>query len=262
MMNMKVVAAAVLLGFASGVSGAEEQALNIVFIGDSITHGYLLSAPAEEAPPVKAATVLRGMSGISDIHFANCGRNGFRTDQFLPESTDSAWPQVKQAGDSYTNAPGLLLFSIMLGANDSVVATPAQYGSNLTALVNVLVSDYPASHVVLHHPLWYTKVPSSHPDVLYQYIPVIDALVGTLGQSHLGRIHLGDVKGWDFFEANHEKICFKETRDGLPYYIHPNEAGAAILGQYWAEAIFQTVMGHVADCLWVRGLENVKNTHK
>ena len=246
MMNMRIVVSAVLLGFAAKASGADPQSLNIVFIGDSITYGYLLTAPAAEAPPVKAAAFLQGMPCFTNVCFTNCGRNTFRTDQFLPESPGSAWPQVKLAGDSYTNGPGLLLFSIMIGANDSVVATPAQYGSNLTALVNALLGSYPNSQIVIHHPLWYSKVPSTHPEILYQYIPVIDALVGTFGQSQPGRVLLGDIKGWDFFEKNHETICFRETRDSLPYYIHPNELGAPILGQYWAEAIYRAVVGVVA----------------
>ena len=169
--------------------------LNIVFLGDSITFGYLLNNPENEAPPAHAVKFLQATPGISSVRFANCGKNGFRTDQFLPETPGSAWPQVKQASDSYTNGTGLLLFSIMLGANDSVVATPAQHGSNLTSLVNALLANYPDSCIVIHHPLWYTKVPSSHPDVLYQYIPVIDALVGTFGQRHPDRVHFGDIKG-------------------------------------------------------------------
>lgn len=71
------------------------------------------------------------------------------------------WPQVKQASDSYTNGPGLLLFSIMFGANDSVVATPAQHGSNLTSVVNALLANYPDSCIVIRHPLWHSKMP--HP---------------------------------------------------------------------------------------------------
>ena len=134
----------------------------------------------------------------------------------------------------------------MLGANDSVVASPAQYGSNLTALVTALLESYPASQVVIHHPLWYTKVSSTHPEILQQYIPVIDALVGTFGQNHPGRVHLGDIKGWDCFEKNHLSICFQETREDLPYYIHPNVVGATILGQYWADALYRACVGVVA----------------
>ncbi len=228
-----------------GSRNEASQSLNIVFVGDSITFGYLLKNPENEAPPAHAVKILQAMPGISSVCFANCGKNGFRTDQFLPDTPGSAWPHVRLAADSFTNRQGRLLFSIMLGANDAGVATPALYGSNLTALASALLANYPDSCMVIHHPLWSSKVPSSHPEVLCQYIPVINALVETFGQSHPGRIHLGDVKGWDFFEANHEKICFKETRDGLPYYIHPNAEGAAHLGQYWAQAIYHTVMGNV-----------------
>ena len=246
-MNVRLIVGVILLAVAAKVSGADRQSLNIVFIGDSITYGYLLAAPAEEAPPARAAAVLRGMPSFSNVCFANCGRNAFRTDQFLPGNPESAWPQVKQAGDAYTNKTGLLLFSVMLGANDSVVASPAQYGSNLTTLVAALLERYPRSQVVIHHPLWYTKVPSTYPELLQQYLPVIDALVGTFERERPGRVHLGDIQGWDYFEKNHPSICFKETRDNVPYYIHPNAIGAAILGQYWAEAICRTCEGIAAD---------------
>ncbi len=84
-------------------------------------------------------------------------------------------------------------------------------------------------------------------EILKQYIPVIDALIGTFGQSHPGHVYLGDVKGWEYFEANHETICFKETRDSLPYFIHPNEIGAPILGQYWGEAIYTALFLQPSD---------------
>lgn len=217
------------------------QSLNIVFIGDSITYGCLLKQPEKEAPPAHAVAYLQGMPGILSVRFMNCGNGGSRIDSFLPERADSAWPQVKQAADAFTNETGKLIFSIMIGANDSNVCTPAQYGANLALLVKALVSSYPASHIVIHHPLWYTKVPSTHPEVLEYYIPVIDAVVGTFGKSHPGRVHLGNVKGWEYFKANHETVCFREQRDNLPYYVHPNEIGAAILGQYWGEAIRMAV---------------------
>lgn len=142
--------------------------LNIVFIGDSITFGHLLNNPENEAPPTHAVKFLQAAPGISSVCFANCGKNGFRTDQFLPDAPDSAWPHLRLAADAYTNTPGCLLFSVMIGANDSISVTPCQYGTNLTLLVNAL------------------------------------------------------------------------------YYIHPNEAGAALLGQYWAEAIYRAVVGVVA----------------
>lgn len=242
-MNIRVIVGVVFLGVAATASGADPQSLNIVFIGDSITYGYLLKTPAEEAPPARAATALQKISRFSKVCFTNCGRNAFRTDQFLPGNPESAWQQVKEAAASYTNKPGLLLFSVMLGANDSVVASPAQYGSNLTALVAALLESYPSSQVVVHHPLWYSRTPSTHPEILQQYLPVIDALVGTFEREHPGRVHLGDVKGWDYFEKNHPSLCFRETRDNSPYYVHPNAIGAAVLGQYWAEAILQNLRG-------------------
>ena len=57
MMNLRVVVGAVLFGFAARVSGADPQSLSIVFIGDSITYGYLLTAPAEEAPPRQSCVI-------------------------------------------------------------------------------------------------------------------------------------------------------------------------------------------------------------
>jgi len=223
------------------------RSLNIVFIGDSITYGYLLKQPESEAPPVHAVEFLKGMPGISSVRFVNCGRNGFRTDQFLPDRPNSAWPQVKQAADAFIKLPGSLVFSLMLGANDSVSLTPVQYGNNLSALVGALLEDYPRARIIIHYPLWYSKVQSSRPEVLENYIPVIDALVGTLRQKLSAQVQVGDVYGWAYFEKNHESACFKESRDHLPYYIHPNQQGAKTLGLYWGEALYKRLIRQSPD---------------
>ncbi|MDX9868952.1 MAG: SGNH/GDSL hydrolase family protein [Kiritimatiellia bacterium] len=251
---MKRTLATFLLAALSAMTGCVHlkkasvpRSLNIVFIGDSITYGYLLKQPESEAPPAHAAEFLKGKPGIASVRFANCGRNGFRADQFLPGRPNSAWPQVKQAADAFINLPGTLVFSLMVGANDSVSVTPAQYGKNLSALVGALSENYPRARIFIHHPLWYSKVPSTRPEVLATYLPVIDALVGTLRRERFVPVQVGDVSGWAYFEKNHESVCFRETRDHLPYYIHPNGQGAIALGQYWGEALYRGLVPQPPD---------------
>ncbi len=69
--NLLASATVAFLGCAVCSLRAIPQSLNIIFIGDSITYGYLLNQPESEAPPVHAATFLQGMPGISGIQISN-----------------------------------------------------------------------------------------------------------------------------------------------------------------------------------------------
>jgi len=221
--------------------------LNIVFIGDSITSGYLMKFPERDAPPVYAAAWLKGQLGVTNVLFRNCGKPAYRTDQFLPDQVNSAWGGVKQAGESYRNVPGTLIFSVMLGANDSAGNgdterhSPARFKADMKRLVEALRGSFPESVVVIHHPTGYTKAPGTNPEYLARYKQAINSLVGEVAGAHSGRVFLGDVSAWAFFDANMETHWFKETRCGVPYYVHPNELGAGVIGGLWGKAILQAV---------------------
>ncbi len=236
--------AAALLGGPAGVFAAEPYKLNIVFVGDSITYGYLLSDPQKEAPPVQTVAWLKEQAGVGRVQMKNCGRNGYRSDQFLPEAVDSAWPLVQAAGTAFQKDGGTLVFSMMLGANDSALAThtPEKFGQHLASLVALIITNFPSAQVVIHHPIFLSKVPSSHPERLKTYCPVIDEQVTSMSEPYSKRVFVGDTKAWNYFAEHHQTLYFEEIRDRKPYYVHPNKQGSVILGAYWGKAIYETVV--------------------
>ncbi len=245
--NAFAVISIALLGIAVEVSGEERHSLNIMFIGDSITSGYLMKSPERDAPPVYAVAWLKEQPSISRVLFKNCGKPGYRTDQFLPNRPNSAWDEVKQAGNLFQKEPGALLFSVMLGANDSAgqndtaIHSPDRFRQDMKTLVQALCEHFPTALVVIHHPTGYTKAPGTYPENFALYLPEIDSVVKEMAKSYPGRVHLGDVKGWDCFQKNHQSLCFKESRENVPYYVHPNERGAKVFGQFWGEAIYNAI---------------------
>ena len=95
--------------------------LNIVFVGNSITYGAGLENPTREAPPVKAAIYLTGQPFIGSVKYSNQGVSGSTTVDFLPE-TNTLFPKVKAAADKFKDEDwATLVFSIMLGTNDSAI---------------------------------------------------------------------------------------------------------------------------------------------
>ena len=57
----------------------KDMALNIVYIGNSITQGALLKNPKEVAPPVLASAWLKNQKGIAEVNMSNQGVSGKTT---------------------------------------------------------------------------------------------------------------------------------------------------------------------------------------
>jgi len=88
--------------------------LDIVFIGNSITYGANLENPRQYAPPVIAFELLHEKSGINSVQFANQGRSGFTTVNYLPESP--TFSEVVDASRQLHNNPEHeLIFRLNLG---------------------------------------------------------------------------------------------------------------------------------------------------
>lgn len=126
------------------------QQTNIVFIGNSITQGVILDNPLEEAPPVQAIRwLVQEISG--KIEFRNCGVSGLTTVNFLP-SANTFFTKVKAAADELSRkSGGILLFSIMLGTNDSALQgnhklrmQPEQFYTNIKTITDEFLRLYPA----------------------------------------------------------------------------------------------------------------------
>ncbi|MEJ2881547.1 GDSL-type esterase/lipase family protein [Pedobacter sp. GR22-6] len=231
---------------------SEKGQLNIVFIGDSITQANGIGE--NNRPPTAAASYLMTALGWKNVQFNNQGRSGFTTVDFLP-ATKKAFPDVLKAADSFSNKPGSLVFSIMLGTNDSAIKGPngspvskENYRANLKAIGDSLLLRYPDSRIVFQGPLWYsdsTRNSSSYlvegRERLQSYLPQILSLVKAYKKTHPERVFFGDRSGYGYFKKNHLTDMKTETGPNGRFYLHPNDKGAEALGILWAKAIAKVI---------------------
>jgi lysophospholipase L1-like esterase len=229
--------------------------LDIVYLGDSITLGVGVGDRATQAAPVIcSAQIMTKLPGVT-VFFSNQGNNGHTTVDFLPSSHDD-FTRVEEATKKLlADHPGKLVFSMMIGTNDSAVTgtrgapvSPEQYGKNLTTIVDQLLVDFPRSEFVLQRPIWYS--PNTHNGATYEqegldrlnsYLPVIKSVIAAEDAVRPGRVHLGDVSAYSYFEKNH--LTEQNPEDGVKgiFYLHPNAAGAASLGKFWADGIISGI---------------------
>ena len=247
---------------------AEERSYNLVFIGNSITYGALHEQRELTAPPAQCARWLSQQEGVDTVYIKNCGRSGRTTYHFLPRAED-----VVPAGDktyfsdvvaktrelvkAHPTLP--LVFSIMLGTNDSVErlknshTTPEDYVRNLTAIIDSLLTLWPDAHVVLNKPIWYTpdyqtkngSVASKKSlKLLSTYYNMFARVVSNCKPGH---VHIGDSQAYDYFEKHYKTDVFEEKdARGRSYYLHPNEQGARKLAECWGQALLP-VMGGIKE---------------
>lgn len=229
--------------------------LNIVYIGNSITQGVLINEPIRNAPPVKASVYLRKQPGIGEVKYSNQGVSGNTTVDFLPE-TNTFFLKVKDAaGRLSENTWATLIFSIMLGTNDSAIKGPngspvsaEQYYQNMKAITDELLKLYPDCKVIIHRPVWYS--PNTYNTSMYlkeglerleSYFPQIDSLVAYYKTGYPGQVFLGDTEAFGYFKENYQTEFIPEDGNAGIFYLHPNELGAAHLGEYWGKAIYKVI---------------------
>ncbi|MFT2011077.1 GDSL-type esterase/lipase family protein [Pontibacter sp. 13R65] len=235
----------------------QQKNLNIVFIGNSITRGSGLANRDTEAAPVHAVAYLQNQKKIGNVRFSNQGVGGYTTINFLP-ATSKGFLNVAKAADVYNaDAQATLVFSIMLGTNDSAMegptgapVSPDQYRNNLKAMADKLLADYPNSLLVLHRPLWYSPTTQNNGakylqeglDRLQSYFPELDALVASYATTHPDRVFKGDNKAYKFFRKKHLTYFQHEQGKQGMFYLHPNKEGAAKLGIFWGKGIKKAVL--------------------
>ena len=231
--------------------------LNIVYIGNSITQGALLKNPKEEAPPVRTSAWLKNQEGISEVNMSNQGVSGKTTVDYLPASK-TYFPKVKSAMETLKaeHPKATLLFSIMLGTNDSAnfgpngapVSAP-QYYTNMKAIIDELLEAFPDALFVLHRPIWYS--PTTYNGAQYlakglqrmeSYYPILQELVSDYVSKHPEQVFLGDTEGFAYFEANYAEEFWPEQGNAGTFYLHPNQKGAESLARFWGEAIYKVIM--------------------
>ena len=222
-------------------AGELSNKVNLVFIGNSITHAYYLN---EEARPPSVTAFILGDTGLN-IKYSNCGVSGSTTVDFLPTS-NNLFKNVTAAANSLNESDAQLVFSIMLGTNDSAIkgptgspVSPDQYKKNLQCIIDSLKLRYPDCKVILNRPLWYS--PNTHNssqylqeglDRLQTYFPQIEDIV-----KENDFVYEGDTEAFDFFKANYLQYLNPESGNSGTFYLHPNQAGAEKLARFWAKAI-------------------------
>jgi lysophospholipase L1-like esterase len=225
--------------------------LQVVFMGDSITEGTAMQNPEKDAPGVYAAELLRGLKNISSVEQSNQGFSGHTTLDFLP-AANSDFPKTLAAVEHFTSgADALLVFSIMLGTNDSAISgpngspvSPEDYKKNLQMIISELLSRYPKAMVVLQYPIWYS--PNTHNGARYlqeglsrleSYYPKLDELVKEYAVSHPKQVYGGSVSGFNYFRKNKESLLIAEKGNSGTFYLHPNEKGSKELAKIWVKGI-------------------------
>lgn len=233
------------------------QDLNIVFIGNSITHGAGLKDWKTEAPPNETCAWLQKQPGVGKVEFSNQGVSGHTTVDFLP-STAKDFNRVAAAANAFTNKKALLVFSIILGTNDSAVKGPngaplskEDYQTNLQTIIGQLLKDFPGCKIVIERPTWYS--PNTHNrgaaylqeglTRLQSYFPKIKATVKSFDKTNPKQVFEGDKDAFGYFKKHAEQYFQHENSvDGGIFYLHPNKEGASILGDFWAKAIYKSVI--------------------
>ncbi len=225
---------------------------DIVFVGDSITAGATLSDPAAESAAVQCARDLGQRLGVP-VRMSSQGYGGHTTLDWRP-STNAASDFQRAIGAARSlesEQRGQLIFSIMLGANDSAErgpngapVSPAAYRDNLQAMIDQFLATYPRAYVFVHDPIFYTT--NTQNGALYgpiglkrlrAYVPELDRLISTNAISHPGRVFAGDKWAFGYFSTNYTSALTPEAGAQGIFYLHPNPAGAAVLGRAWADAI-------------------------
>jgi lysophospholipase L1-like esterase len=229
----------------------EGKRIDVVFIGDSITHGTM--GPGE-SPPVYAGEFLRQQKGVDSVAIANQGVSGFTTVDFLP-SVHKSYLKVRTAADAfYADKNAQLVFSFMLGTNDSAIkgptgspVAPANYRANLQTIADSLLAVYPNCKIVFNYPIWYSDnthnrgaayMKEGQQRVL-EYWHQIDTLVKQYRATNPQHVYAGDKKAYNYFKKNYlTDLKAENGLDGV-FYLHPNKKGDRALGVFWAKAILK-----------------------
>ena len=243
--------------FCAGAAERKPVKLDIVFIGDSITE--------PKTPVDAAAAFLKSCAGVAEVRTSNQGHSGHTTQDFLPADGSDA-KGVKAAADAFVSPDRELVFSIMLGTNDSACQgpngapmAPATYRANLKAITDRLLAAYPRAKVVFQYPVWYSTNTYNSARYLAEgqarlraYWPEIAALAADYDTSRPGLVFEGSRLGWEYFERNHLTDMRHEEGQVGVFFLHPNEQGSQVLGKFWGEAIRRAAAGEEKVAFHVR----------
>ena len=236
-------------------ASAQKKNINIIYIGDSITQGAQLADPGTQAPPATASAWLRKQKGIGKVEFSNQGVSGFTTVDFLP-ATNTVFLLADKAALALNSKAATLVFFIMLGTNDSAITgpngspvSPEKYHDNLKIIIDHLMQHFPDSKFVIQKPIWYS--PNTYNGSMYlqeglsrlqSYFPQIDQLVSEYKKANPSHVFTTDTKAFDYFSEHYSTDLIPEQGHEGTFYLHPNSKGDVVLGRFWGEAIYKSVM--------------------
>lgn len=216
--------------------------INLLFIGNSITAGATLSNASTQAPPIVCGQLVQEATGVT-TNVYNGGHSGITTLGFLPGRAD--FTKVVNAGKAFKGNGGPIIFSIMLGTNDSACTTtegapvsPDTYKNNIKKIIDGLIEAVPDCKILLNYPIWYSpntynsaKYLQEGLDRLHSYYPLIDEIVAEYDQ-----VYAGNRGVWEYFKDN--KVLFTEENGRAgKFYLHPNANGAKCLAEIWAKSL-------------------------
>ncbi|HEK18956.1 MULTISPECIES: GDSL-type esterase/lipase family protein [unclassified Mucilaginibacter] len=230
---------------------AKPPKVNIVFIGDSITYGQNMP---DLQPSVYVLTFFKEKFKAIQFTQANHGVSGYTTKNFLPGEPDFE-KVVKDADAFYSDRSAQLIFSVMLGTNDSAINGPygspisqQQYRVNLKTIADSLLKRYPNSKIVFNYPIYYT--PNTYNGAMYlqegldrlqSYFPQIDALVQDYSTTNPGQVYSGYKNGFADFKKDYLHLFMPEQGHQGIFYLHPNKDGARLLGQNWGKVLAKVI---------------------
>jgi hypothetical protein len=244
---------------------------NIVFVGDSITAGATLADPATQASAVQCMQSLGARFNMG-VRMSNQGHSGATTVDWLPSSSYFQGAEAAAAALE-SNQPGQVIFSIMLGVNDSAQSgpngspvSPSNFLANLQSIVNQFLADYTNASIFVHYPTWYST--NTHNGAVYDaaglarlqtYFPEIDQLISNCVATHPGRVFAGDKLAFNNFANNYLTELTPESGVEGTFYLHPNAPGSAVLGGLWADAMVTplNVTPNDAYVAWLQSADKI-----
>ena len=235
--------------------------INLVCIGDSITEsGGIHDRDKNGCPAILASELANGLGDGTTVYLVNAGVSGTTTADWsgpsglLVRGKHSAEASAKKLMADHPD--GKLIFSIMLGTNDSAnkgtrgaPISAERYEKEMKRILDELIQAHPDCLIFLHHPIWYSlnthnsadyEGASAH-DRLTSYFHVIDAIVAADAKTPKQHVFQGDTLAYDYFEKNYlTELSPQNGKNGI-FYLHPNLQGAKSLGKFWSLPIINAL---------------------
>jgi hypothetical protein len=213
----------------------------------SPTMPYVATQGLGKLVNVEIAAANRGIVGTTTTDWAPGGRcYNSAISASNPKSTASILAARRPTA--------LMVFSVMLGTNDSASAgsnnagiaglNAGQYKLKMKAIIDQILIDWPAAKIFVHMSPWYSpnfRNSSTYLQEglsrLFSYRSGIVDLIAEFAVSKPNCVFLGDTQAFNYFEKNHlSEQQAEQGKDGV-FYCHPNAVGAASLGEFHAKAL-------------------------